>query len=172
MAYFHAEKSDYINIPPTAKHSLTGAIKKIDTARVLIRVEDSLGKFFAEIANRAKANIDDDGMIRTGLLRKAVDYKIKIYRGSKDGLYGLWAGVGINKDIKGIDENGKKVWPVKYAHLIEYGHDVKRKKNGKVLSVAPPYPFMRSAIAESNSGNKIPEIVGQAIAKGVEAQLR
>lgn len=36
-----------------------------------------------------------------------------------------------------------------HAHLVEFGHDVKR--GGKVVGRAPPYPFMRPAAEQTKS---------------------
>lgn len=38
-----------------------------------------------------------------------------------------------------------------HAHLVEFGHDVKRKKDGPVVGRAPPYPFMRPAAEQTKS---------------------
>lgn len=35
---------------------------------------------------------------------------------------------------------------VGFAHLIEFGHVVKNRKNGKVLGFAPPIPFIRGSV--------------------------
>lgn len=46
------------------------------------------------------------------------------------------------KQVYSISWNTAKVG---YAHLVEFGHVVKNRKNGPVLGFAPPIPFIRGA---------------------------
>lgn len=79
---------------------------------------------------------------RTKLLRKAVSTKVRVYPRELK----LYAGVGIDPSVSGVDENGNRSAPVKYAHLIEYGHVIRNRKSGPSFGVVPPRPFMRPAM--------------------------
>lgn len=46
------------------------------------------------------------------------------------------------KQVYSVSWNTAKVG---YAHLIEFGHAVKNRKNGPVIGYAPPIPFIRGA---------------------------
>lgn len=47
------------------------------------------------------------------------------------------------------------------AHLIEHGHDVKVRKDGRVLGHAPAFPFMSPA--EEAVRARLPEIINNAV---------
>ena len=74
----------------------------------------------------------------------------------------IWGGVGINKAVQG-SFNGKPVKPIKYAHLVEFGH------NAPDGSYVPAKPFMRPAIAKVGSGTEFVRRLEAAFLKGVEA---
>lgn len=59
--------------------------------------------------------IEANAPVRTGALKKSIARK-KIVR-SSDGSITIM--VGIDKKVVGADPKGRKVWPVKYAHLVE-----------------------------------------------------
>lgn len=51
--------------------------------------------------------------------------------------------------------NGKQSYTVSwntskvgFAHMIEFGHWVKNRKNGPILGFAPPYPFIRQSFID------------------------
>jgi HK97 gp10 family phage protein len=64
---------------------------------------------------KAEQLLVSKGAVRTGTLKKSISRK-KIVR-AKDQTVTIM--VGINKSTKGVDPKGRKVWPVKYAHLVE-----------------------------------------------------
>lgn len=64
---------------------------------------------------RAENLLVSKGAIRTGLLKKSIARK-KIIRPADSSVSIL---LGVNKSVKGTDAKGRKVWPVKYAHLVE-----------------------------------------------------
>ena len=47
------------------------------------------------------------------------------------------------------------------AHLIEHGHDVKVRKDGKVLGHAPAFPFMGPA--EDAVRDRLPDIINNVV---------
>ena len=51
-----------------------------------------------------------------GLLKRSIGKKIKTYKSGA-----VWGGVGPRKETVGFGPDGRKRWPVKYAHLVEYG---------------------------------------------------
>lgn len=71
--------------------------------------------------------------VRSGQLKKAIKSKSKSY--AKRGI--VWGAVGIDAKAD-IVIDGKKVKPIKYAHLVERG--TKRTK---------PYPFMERAFNQT-----------------------
>lgn len=93
--------------------------------------------------------------VRSGLLRKAIAKKVKVYRKGETVL-GM---VGINFDLVG-EWKGKKSRPAKYAHLIEYGFRIVKGGSLKkritalhaiVMKRVPARPFLRPAY-EQGSG--------------------
>lgn len=108
---------------------------------------------------------------RSGLLRKSLGRKTKTYR--QNGVV-----VGVVGPRKGFAKviDGKRVDPVKYAHLVEGGRKAVKANKAKVLSdgkqvfgtkvaAVPPHPFMRPAIDEQKAGIK------QAISKAAGEEL-
>ena len=83
---------------------------------------------------------------QTGLLKKSLGLKIGVVNkpgGSNPAAKGSVIGmVGPRKDVQGTARSAwtgriVKVWPVKYAHLVEFGHRFRaRNGRGKVVKGA------------------------------------
>ena len=131
-------------------------------------LEKAIKQFVGEIANAAKSELASNDTERTGLLKAAVSSKAVPYKRSKfkDGKLAInaaiWGGVGINKAVAG-NIGGKPIKPIKYAHLVEFGH------NAPDGSYVPAKPFMRPAIAKVGSGTEFVRRLEAAFLKGVEA---
>ena len=140
-------------------------------------ISKSAKAFLKTLEHLAKANLDANKSVRTGLLQKAVAAKVETYekrigmgKGRKSiKTFGIWGGLGINRAVEGVDENGNHVWPLKYAHLVEFGHG---KGNNKRGSVAPPKPFMRKALADVGGIPAIERMFADAAKKGLEKGAR
>lgn len=66
------------------------------------------------LVSAARQNIKSE---RTGLLKKSIGTKKLIYRNG--GVVVI--AVGPRSTISGQDKKGNKIWPIKYAHLVELG---------------------------------------------------
>lgn len=129
-------------------------------------------EFLKMLEHLAKANLAANDSVRTGLLQKAVVAKVETYENrvqTEDGksrkAFGIWGGLGINKSIEGVGESGEKIWPVHYAHLVEFGHEKGANKRG---NGAPPKPFMRKAFADVGGVPAIQKMFEKAAKKGLE----
>lgn len=136
------------------------------TADMCVEASLNLEAHFKKIAERARRNLTEDGSVRTGLLRKAIISKAQVIRGKNSGETRVWAGVGINRKVKGVDEYGRPVKPTKYAHLVEYGHVNSRDKHGKGIPAARAKPFMRRAIAATGGETAIKKAVADGFGAG------
>ena len=56
------------------------------TLDMCVAADLELEKHFKKVSELAKQKLTDNGNIRTGLLRKAIDYKVKIAKESRRGL--------------------------------------------------------------------------------------
>ena len=121
---------------------------------------------FKKIAEAARRNLTEDGSVRTGLLRKAITSKSIVIRGKNSGETRVWAGVGIDRKVNGVDEYGRPVKPTKYAHLVEYGHADSHDKRGKKIPAARAKPFMRRAIAATGGETAIKKAVADGFGAG------
>ena len=81
----------------------------------------------APIRKEARARVPR----RFGFLKKAIKSKTKLYKWSGT----IWAAVGIAREIK-VEREGKLIWPIKYAHLAEFG-----------TKYAKAQPFMSTAFS-------------------------
>lgn len=111
----------------------------------------------AAIREKARANIDAQKAIITGLLKRAV--RAGNFRKRKD--KSVSGAVGINRNVVGTDPDDptEKRWPIKYGHLVEWGH------NSRFGPVAPK-PFMRPA------WNEIARPLFERMKATVKARLR
>ena len=125
------------------------------TADMCAEASLNLEAHFKKFAEAARRNLTENGSIRTGLLRKAITSKSIVIRGKNSGETRVWAGVGINKKVNGVDEYGRPVKPTKYAHLVEYGHAAARAK-----------PFMRRAITATGGETAIKKAVADGFGAG------
>ena len=114
----------------------------------LAYIGEALKKVVKPVLHDAKANLS--GHIRTGALRDSLKTKVAISK-KNTSVYGL---VGIDSTYATYDNNGNKIKPSKYAHLVEYG-----SRNSL------PVLFLTKA-ANSNS-NKINNAVEQASRKAM-----
>lgn len=64
---------------------------------------------------RAEQLLVSKGAVRTGALKRSITRK-KIVRAKNNSITIM---MGVNKSVTGVDPKGRKVWPVKYAHLVE-----------------------------------------------------
>ena len=81
----------------------------------LAYIGEALKKVVKPVLHDAKANLS--GHIRTGALRDSLKTKVAISKKNTT-VYGL---VGIDSKYSTYDNNGNKIKPSKYAHLVEYG---------------------------------------------------
>jgi HK97 gp10 family phage protein len=141
----------------------------------------------------AKQNIRSQ---RTGMLRKSLGRKIKVYRqsgivvaivGPRSGYAKVRSG-GRKLTAFGKKSQALKVDPAKYAHLVEKGRasvQVKDKRvlsdllssggrsnriYGKRVSAAAPRPFLRTALEQHHA--EIMEAMRTIIAAGIRAAYR
>ena len=77
------------------------------------------------VVDAAQAQIDAEGLVDTGLLRSAITRKKLIY--AKNGRVVIITGV--NKNVRGVDRNGKPRIPWRYANAL-----------------SPKYRFMQQAM--------------------------
>lgn len=105
-------------------------------------MKPAMRKGASVVAKRAKTKVKK----RSGLLKKAIKAK-----STKNGNGRVFV------DTKVVGEyKGKKVWPAKYAHLVEFGTAFRAKgtpsKSGKLLTrdhaATPAKPFLRPALNE------------------------
>lgn len=80
------------------------------------------------VVDQAVSNIETEGLVDTGLLKKSISRKKLIY--DKDGRVVILTGV--NKNTRGTDKNGKPRIPHKYANVLE-----------------PKYHFMKNALLQT-----------------------
>ena len=146
-------------------------IKKGVSNTVAAELLKSTNAFFKRLNDNVVSELGANVNIRTGLLKKSLKYKVQSWRNNKtatkNGLrldLGIWAAVGIDRDIEGVDENGNKIWPVKYAHLVEFGHGKGTNNRG---GDASEKPFMRPAIVKAGGVNAIRKFLAEAFLLGM-----
>lgn len=131
------------------------------------------------MVNAARANA---GKSRdTGALQDSIGLKVKPYqRGAK--IFGI---VGPRRGFRRSDPSGKGFRdPVKYAHLVEFGHYTRAGKGGKfgaakkgekvteetATAYVLPQPFMRPAYAATKSG--MVKTLGEVIGSRVDVEAK
>lgn len=102
----------------------------------------------------ARQNIVSDGSVRTGMLWRSIAVKVKRY--NSRGV--IWAGVGADRKIVGTDENGKRIVPANYLHLVELGTAHSRAR-----------PFLRPALDANRT--KIFGDIQAAARKGLAREI-
>jgi hypothetical protein len=85
----------------------------------------AVSKALAPISRQAKKNITP--LKRSGLLRKSIVSKVKVFPSGV--AFGV---VGPDRGVTGVYE-GRKVWPQKYFHMVEYGTRPHRIGKGSTL---------------------------------------
>jgi HK97 gp10 family phage protein len=139
----------HVGIDPAQLAEVVGRLRDLDKKAARAAVRKGLNEVTKVVTKDAKANVPKG----TGLLRKSIGRKIVVSRGGAK-LLGVVKPRGGAKFTKTV--NGKKVNPIRYAHLVEYGRVrvfVKNKKvlaaNGKFFGASAkavaPRPFLRPA---------------------------
>lgn len=126
---------------------------------IATRISNIAVKETAEVIKvAAQANLTMNDSIESGLLRESIGVRFKRYSSSKTSV----AIIGPRGDFVG-QWMGRKRWPLKYAHLVEYGtlpHKITMRiptADGKfttrtiIHTGARPKPFMRPAMDENKN---------------------
>lgn len=125
-------------------------------------MKDALSKSATIGLKAARNNVKRE----SGALAKSLKKRARTYgRGS--------ALVMVGPDRKFTTEyRGKKRRPVKYAHLVEFGHKVVR--GGKVVGHVPPKPFLRPAFdsKKEDMKKKYADEIGKALQRHAERVAR
>lgn len=98
---------------------------------------------------------------RTGALRKSLGQAVRTYK-HKGVVFGI---VGPRVEHVTTDKYGRKVWPVKYAHLVEFGTAPHGKHPG-----ARARPFMRPAYEETKMAAR--NALWSKIAQNIEKEAK
>ena len=136
------------------------ALKGLGRDGAMRALKSATGKAATIISRAAR---DNARKVRdTGLLAKSMGKRTKTYK--RTGTVAVVVGPRI--EVQGVDSRGRKRWPHKYAHLVEYGtkpHTIQSDKNMPVnenenifrRSVmhpgSPPRPLMRAALYSSRA---------------------
>jgi HK97 gp10 family phage protein len=145
--------------------------KNLNTLKTRIArgaMRDALKKASKPMLDEAKRGGDFSD--RTGTLRKSLKVKMSTNTKTND----VFATIGPDKNVKSTttDEfTGEtiEVKPVKYAHLVEFGHRLVSAA-GKAYGRIKAYPFMRKAF-DSQSENVI-KIYRQELGNSIEKIAR
>ena len=132
-------------------------------SEVVLEMENNTRRFTRALVAEAKSRLERNDSIVTGLLRKAIAAKTKVYKW-RQGVDGegrplfstaVWGALGVDRSVEGYDDNNNHIWPTKYAHLVEYGHARGKNKRGGNVDEKP---FMRQALAHLGGAQAIQEI--------------
>lgn len=159
------------------------ALEKKAAKKIL---KDAVNEGSKLILKAAKANVPTGP---TGLLKKSLGRKVKVYRntGKVVAIIGPRSGFKQTKQGKQLTALGKKFKdaganPVHYAHLVEFGRHAVSPQDAKVLAIAfpdavafrpsaeavPPHPFMRPALDSTQSA--VRGVIEQKIREGIERE--
>lgn len=108
----------------------------------------------AVLSKAAKANIQADGSVRTGLLHRSIGVRVKRY--SRSGV--IYAAVGARRSVVGTTEDGRRIVPANYAHLVEFGTRHSKAK-----------PFLRPAL--DHNKNRVFNGMAAATRKGMAREI-
>ena len=142
-----------------AKHSalmqMTGD-KQLE--KELIKLGDKVArKYLRKALNAASTPVVKSAKgkvaVNKGWLKKSLGKVVKV-KGKRAG-----ARVGARNKITGTDEQGNKIEPWRYSHLVELGHI---DENGNHV---PAQPFLRPAAEET--GEQAQEILADKLVEGV-----
>lgn len=104
------------------------------------------------IVTAARRNLDAQGAVDTGALRRSLGFYLRRNRRNREPYLIIGARHGKQFTVNGPD--GKARVPANYAHLVEYGHLIAspgsklRKGEGQVLGFVLPKPFLRPAFEQ------------------------
>lgn len=159
-------------IDPGQLQELVNRLRDLDKKAARAAVRKGMGDVTKPVNKDAKANVPK----RTGTLRKSIGRKVFVTRGGAQ-VFGVVKPRGGEKYAPII--SGRKINPIKYAHLVEYGRvsvKIKDKKVlvaggakflGKTVKAVAPRPFLRPAW-DKNKGNAT-AIMQAAIQKAIKA---
>lgn len=108
----------------------------------------------AVIRRAARANLQANGTIRTGLLEQSISLRVKAYKSGT-----VWAGVGADKGTRGRTARGRNITPANYLHLVEFG-----TRHSKAR------PFLRPAV--DNNRGPIQAAVLKRAEKGLNREIK
>lgn len=114
--------------------------------------------------------------VETGMLKKSLAVRIQTYRstGTVVGVIGPRTGYKKTRQGKVLTSFGRKIKstgrnPSKYAHLIEFGHNIARPK-GKLVGYARARAFLRPAFDQNKAA--IEKLLTERVAEEIEKAAR
>ena len=119
---------------------------------VLYSLKSAAEDILKDVLRDARANIESNN-VETGALRDSLTIKSKVKKiGKRKGETGgrFYALIGSDKNYVKLDKSGNIVRPVRYAHLVEYGHKIvvsKGKSKGTIIGETESSFFLTKAIA-------------------------
>lgn len=140
-----------------------------DTKQTDRKLAASMKKAAKPILAVAKSKVPvDEGHLRSSL---AMNTKINKRSGNRnvrigpdDSVYRSFEGNVNDEGTGSISYTGSKKRPANYAHLVEFGHEVKNKKKGPVIGQVQRTPFLRPAMAREG-GTKFVKRLGDDMFK-------
>ena len=117
------------------------------------------------VSKTAKALVPRD----SGLLRKSIGTKTKLYRRSQTVITMVGPRSGMKQTVKQTGLDGRKVErmanPSKYAHLVERGHRIVINRQGRKITLGSiaPRPFLEPAL-RNNAGAIVSAYRGALVA--------
>jgi len=159
---------------------LQGVRRRLEAISVRLR-KDILKKATAAGAQILAKEVKAKAPSQTGLLRKSIGYKVRIYRGGekivavvgpRTGFKALVVHAGGEVALQKTKKGARLTWdvpgstlswrnPTQYAHLVELGHGGPHP--------APAHPFMRQSIDSAH--DRIVSMMRQIIHDGIESAL-
>lgn len=148
---------------------LRGVERKVRT-KILRQAVQGAGRLILKAA-RAKV------AVRTGLLRKSLGVKVKVYRKSGVAVAVVGPRTGFKRTVKLPDGSFEIEDPTNIAHLVEKGRRAVSVKTAKVLSngtvvfgrrvaSVPARPFLRPAL--DNNKGAVEALIRQTVKEGLE----
>jgi HK97 gp10 family phage protein len=134
--------SDFsIQVRVTGLEELKANLKRMPIKMVKQVLRPAVRAAAKPITVEARRKIDQQGLIRTGALRRSIGVKVKTFRNRA-----VWAGVGPRRGFN-VQYRGKNVDPRRYSHLLEKG-TISQKAT----------PFLRPA-TDNTRGEQFSEFV-------------
>jgi hypothetical protein len=119
----------------TGLTDLSGFLKSLDPKRQVEIIKKCVDEASAPIVSAAKANLDGNGSVRTGALKKSLEAIVRTYPntgtvaafiGAVRGTYTVATNLKTKRTgpikLRGNENTTKPVIPANYSHLVEYGH--------------------------------------------------